>query len=116
VTTLGDARLALAAALSGVGVPVHDQAPQTLTAPCVVLYPGSPWRDPRGHVGFDITLYANPAGGNASALTRLEELADAVFTALHSAGVAPGEVARPTPETDGGVLATSIPVVLRMKP
>ena len=63
VTALGEARTAVDAALASVGVPVYAQPPQTVTAPCVVLVPGSPWITRRGHVTIDVWLTPTPRAG-----------------------------------------------------
>ncbi len=101
------------AALGGVGVPVHPYPPQSLSAPCVVITPGSPWIVPRGHVTLEIVGYANSAGGPDAALTRLEDLVEKIRIALFSAQLAPQDTAQPVQETDAGVISAATPVTLR---
>ena len=113
MSALGDARVEVAAALIAVGVPVHDQPPATLQPPCVVVVPGSPWIVPRGAVTFDVLAYANPSGGNSTALTRLEDLVEAIRGGLWAAGLAPGETQPPEFNPDSGALSASTPVTLR---
>jgi len=113
VTALGDARTHVAAALAGVGVPVHDQPPQTVSPPCVVVIPGSPWIAPRGHVRLDVVAYANPAGGNASALTALEGLVEAVRAGLNAAQIVYGDTDPPEVEAQAGVLSALTPATIR---
>ena len=113
MTALGDARSAVAAALAQVGVPVHPHPPQTLNAPCVVIVPGSPWIQPRGTVTLDLVAYANPAGGNTPAVTRLEDLIEAIRDGLWNAGLAPGDTDQPRSDNDAGVLYCTTPVTLR---
>jgi hypothetical protein len=113
MTALGDARGAVAAALAGLQVPVHEQPPQTVQPPCVVVLPGSPWIAPRGHVTLDVVAYANPAGGNATALTVLEQLVENIRAALYAAGLAPGDTDTPRTEIDAGVLSARTPTTLR---
>lgn len=113
MTALAGARQTVAAALAVVGVPVHDQPPGSLQAPCVVIIPGSPWIAPRGQVTLEIQAYANPAGGNHTALTRLEDLIEAIRGGLWAAGLAPGETDPPRSDPDNGVLYASTPVTLR---
>jgi hypothetical protein len=96
-------------------VPVHVYPSGPLTGPCVAVYPGSPWRDPFGHYGFDVVMYANPAGGNEPASARLEDLVDRVVAALAAVGVAPGSVEQPRTDSDAGLLSATMPVILRMK-
>jgi hypothetical protein len=81
----------------------------------VAIFPGSPWRDPVGHCGFDVVMYANPAGGNQPASARLEDMIDRVVAALALAGIAPGDVEQPRTDSDAGLLSATMPVVLRMK-
>jgi hypothetical protein len=92
---------------------VFDQPPQALQPPCVVLLPGSPWITPRGAVHLDVVAYANPAAGNASALTRLEELVEAVRGGLFANGLAPGDTDQPTTGPDAGVLSARTPTTVR---
>jgi hypothetical protein len=113
VTALGDARQAVAASLADVGAPVFDQPPGSLQPPCVVLLPGQPWIVPRGGVTLDVVAYANPAGGNSTALTVLEGLIEAVRGALWAHGLAPGETGQPIFDPDAGVLSASTPVTIR---
>jgi len=116
VTALGDARVAvkaaLAATLNGMGVPVFDQPPGSLQPPCVVLLPGQPWIVPRGQVTLDVVAYANPAAGNQTALTRLEELVEGVRGALWDHGLAPGETGRPESDPEAGTLSATTPVTI----
>lgn len=113
MTALGDARAAVAAALASSGVPVHDQPPQALQAPCIAVLPGSPWIEPRGHVNLDVVAYANPAAGNSAALTKLEELVEAVRAGLNSAAIRYGNTEPPTTEIDAGVLSARTPTTYR---
>lgn len=112
---LTGARERVAAALASVSVPVHDHPPgSTPTAPCVVLLPGTPWIQPKGHVTLDVLCYANPAGGNTAALDRLESLVHEVRDALYSAALAAGDVSPPRGDSSPGVLSCSMPVTLRV--
>lgn len=113
MSALSDARTAVEAALAGIGVPVHVVPPGALRAPCVVLEAGSPWIEPRGHVHLELVAYASPAGGNLSALDRLENLIEAIRNALWAAGLAPGDTAQPVAESDNGSLSASTSVIVR---
>jgi len=113
VSALGGARLAVAAALADVGVPVFDQPPGSLQPPCVVLLPGQPWIASRGHVTLDVVAYANPAGGNSTSLTVLEDIIEAVREALARAVLPYGETDPPTFDPDAGALSARTPVTLR---
>jgi len=113
VTALGDARIAVAAALADVGVPVHPAPPQALQPPCVVLLPGSPWIEPRGHVNLDVVVYANPSGGNASAIAVLEQIVERVRAALHAATIVYGNTEPPATELEAGVLSARTPTRTR---
>jgi hypothetical protein len=115
VTALGQARERVAGALTGLGVPVHDQPPNSLQPPCVVVLPGDPWLDASGHASLEVVAYANPAGGNASALTRLEELVEALRGALRAAGLGHGDSSRPQANPDGAVLSSTTPVTLLVR-
>lgn len=104
----------VAAALAGISVTVHDQPPATPVPPCVVLLPGNPWIQPKGHVTWDVVCQANPAGGNSTALDRLEALVHEVREALYAAALAAGNVEPPRADPTGGVLSASMPVTLRV--
>jgi hypothetical protein len=63
---------------------------------------------------LEVALYGQPAGGNQSALERLEQLAEDVRSRLHAARIAPGDTDPPTVDPDANVLTTSTPVTVRM--
>jgi hypothetical protein len=111
---LTGARTRVADALAGITVPVHSQPPATPNPPCVVLLPGTPWIQPKGHVTIDVVCHANPAGGNAPALDRLEALVHEVREALYAAQLAAGDVTPPEMTTLAGALSCSMPVTLRV--
>lgn len=113
MSALSRAREAVALALADIGVPVHDQPPQSLQPPCVVLLPGDPWITPRGAVHLEAAAYTNPAAGNAAALTRLEDIVEAIREALWAAGLAPGDTGAPVPDPEAGTLSARTPVTLR---
>jgi hypothetical protein len=115
VTALGRARGVVAGALTDLGVPVHDQPPDTLQPPCVVVLPGGPWLDAAGHAALEVVAYANPAGGNSSALTKLEELIEAVRGALRAGGIGVHDTDRPQANPDGGVLSATTHVTLMVR-
>ncbi len=111
MSAIGDARNAVQAALGGLGVPVHPFPPGSVSGPCVVIQAGSPWITPRGLVALELVAYASPSGGNAPAITRLENLTEAIREALWSAGLAPGDT--DTPVADGESLSATTSVTLR---
>jgi hypothetical protein len=113
VSALGDARAKVVAALASVGVPVFGQPPGALQPPAVVLLPGGPWIAPRGQVTLEVVCYANPAAGNTSALTQLEDMVEAVRGALWAAGLAPGDTDRPVTDSEAGALSALTAVTLR---
>ena len=109
------ARTRVADALTGVGVPVFDQPPGSPPQPPhVLIVPGNPWIAPGGHVTLEVVCVANPAGGNAAALDRLEQLVHAVREALYAGQLAAGTVDPPTVDSTAGVLSCSMPVILRV--
>lgn len=81
--------------------------------PCLVLIPGRPWIQPRGHVTLEIVAHANPASGNTNALADLEGLVEAVRNGLWAAGLAPGDTDPPEVNPDAGTLSTRTPVTVR---
>ena len=113
MTALGEARTAVHAALASVGVPVYAQPPQTVTAPCVVLVPGALWITRRGQVTIDVLAAAVPAGGNASALDRLEHLVEAVRDGLWTHQLAADDTQPPTSDTNADTSSCRTPVTLR---
>jgi pimeloyl-ACP methyl ester carboxylesterase len=113
MTALGDARAKVAAALVTVGVPVFAQPPGSLQPPCIVLIPGSPWIAPRGRVTLDVVAYANPAGGNSTALDKLEDLVERLRFDLAVAELPYGDTDPPTFDPDSGWLSARTATNLR---
>lgn len=114
MNSLTEARAFVAGALAGIGVPVHDQPPSPIGPPCVVLFPGTPWLAPRGHVTFDLVCYANTTAGTPNALDRLETIVHAARDALYAAALSAGDVDPPRTDPLTGALSCSMPVTLRV--
>lgn len=106
-------RVISALAPADLGVPIHPAPPPTLTAPCVVITPGTDWIVPGGRVGLEVIIYAPAVGGTAAALARLEETIAAVRDALYAAALAPGVTVAPNPSDTGQTLTAVIPVSFR---
>lgn len=119
-TTL--ARQHVAAALTGLGVPVHPEPPETVAGVCIVLVPGEPWAVRRGLAGswtvvVDVVILV-PIQGGRTMLARLESLA-------HAAAAVPA-LRRPVGVPDlpqvqrqqwgqGEYLAATIPTVVHIR-
>ena len=95
-------RNAIAASLTAAGRVVLAYPAENITAPALVLVPGSPYLTPqviggankRVNIRFDLTAIVN-AADNQAALANLENLMLATFTAL-PAGVVIGSWSQPT--------------------
>jgi len=111
---LQEAREAVGAALGPVSVPVHTFPPTSVSAPCVVLLPGSPWITPRGQVAMEVTCFASLALGNGPAQVRLEDLATEVGDALKAGGIPHGDLTPPIADTTAGLLSATYSVTLRI--
>lgn len=113
---LTDVRQLVAGVLKAadLGVPVHTYPPGSVVGPCVVLYAGSPWLTPRGHVAINVTCYAATTT-NQGALARLEQLCWDVQTALAAAGnVGWGELSEPRTDTTSQLTSATIQTVTRL--
>lgn len=107
------ARAHLAAALAGLGIPVHAYPPGTLTAPAAVIEWGSPLVTPttssRDLVGLEVHISTSSAAGRSS-VERIEDLVDAAVAALvTAAGIRVDPVPEPT-SLDSGTHKAVIPV------
>jgi len=80
-----------------------------------VVLPGSPWLDAAGHAALEVAAYANPAAGNSTALTNLEDLIEQVRFALRAAGIGVHDTDRPQTNPDGGVLSATTHVSLMVR-
>ena len=95
-------RNAIASSLAAAGRVVLAYPAENITAPALVLVPGSPYLTPqviggankRVNIRFDLTAIVN-AADNQAALANLENLMLATFTAL-PAGVVIGSWSQPT--------------------
>ena len=95
-------RNALAASLAAAGRVVLAYPAENITAPALVLVPGSPYLEPqviggankRVNMRFDLTAIVN-AADNQAALANIEALMLATFTAL-PANVTIGSWSQPT--------------------
>lgn len=112
VSLLTEARQTVAAALAGVGVPVHAAPPPTLAAPCVVIAPGADWVAAR-EINLDVIVVGNASGGSEATLARLEATVTAVREALWSAQIQTFPTAAPTPSDAGQTMSATVPVRLR---
>jgi len=113
VSALAGVRAYVAAALSGVDVSVHTYPPATVSPPCVVLVPGSPYLDPgtgwgSATVALDVRIMVNSAAGATSA-QRMDDLIDTVVAALLAAQVQVQSVPPPTADPDSSTLVVDIP-------
>ena len=116
---LAGVRAAIATALSGLGVPVHTYPPGTVSPPCVLLVPGSPYLDPgtgwgTSEVGIDVRIVVNASAG-PDAMERLDALVDAAVAALVTAKVGVQSVGAPTTSDDSGVVVADIPTLTAWK-
>lgn len=106
-----DAREHVAALLTAAGVPAQPYPPATLTPPCAVLLPGSPYLTPAQlggvTVGLEVRLVVTAAGPDAPAA--LDALTEAAARALAAAGVPTGPVPAPVADADAGYLSLTIP-------
>jgi hypothetical protein len=106
-------RAHVATALASLGVPVWTYPEGSVQPPCVLLLPGSPYRDPTAAwtsttVGIDVRIVvADGAGLNAQAT--LDALLDAACAALISANVEVGPVPAPIPEPEQAAITCDIP-------
>jgi hypothetical protein len=64
-------------------------------------------------VNLDVVAYANPAGGNATALTVLEGIVENVRAGLNAGQIRYGNTEPPATEIDAGVLSARTPTVYR---
>lgn len=100
----------LTAALADIGVPVLSP-PTAGTPPCVVLVPGSPWREPvaqgSDRVAVDVTLVTGSAPGQLRVLEDLEEAVRAALTA--ASGVLLQATDQPRIDSDMGHMSAVIP-------
>ena len=90
-TAIAGVRAHLATALATLGVTVHTYPEGAVQPPCVLLLPGSPYRDPgtawdQVTVGIDVRIVVNDGAGLGAQAT-LDALVDAACDALASAGV-----------------------------
>lgn len=108
-TTLTQARLVLAEALAGLGIPVHAGEAATAAPPCVLVVPSGPWVTPRGHTTWDVVAVVSAATGWAS----LEPHVEAIRAALWAAGLAPGDTDQPITDNDVGTISARTEVSLR---
>lgn len=110
---LSEVRTHIAAALADLGVPVHLYPPGAVSAPCVVLRPGSPYLDPGAAwgsrtVAIDVRIIATAAAGQDST-TRLDDLIDAAVPALLAATVQVGPIPAPDYSDETSLLTVDIP-------
>lgn len=109
---IGDARNVLAAAVAGVGVPVHPYPPATVPPPALVIIPGSTYLNGytlKGAVTFGLVILAVTLDSNPQAL---DELIWDTRAAVIAAGWAVGPIPAPTTDTANGILIARIPVTL----
>jgi len=111
VLTLGLVRWAVPTDLQGYNVQIFPSIPSTLQPPCVVIFPGSPWRTPTS-VTLDVRCYVALPQGGTTALASLEQLVEDVRRTLTVAGLHPSEVDRPQVNPDAHTLHADIPLTL----
>ena len=116
---LAGVRAAIAAALSGLGIPVHTYPPQTPGLPSCYLIPGSPYLDPgtawaTSSVGIDVRIRVNASSG-PDAMERLDALVDAAVAALIAAQIGVGAIGAPYTSEDSAVLVADIPTLTAWK-
>jgi hypothetical protein len=114
---IGQVRDHLAAALAEVGVPVYPRPAGAVPPPCVLLVPREPYVDPGAawgsrSVGLDVRLVV---GDSPDATAVLDDLIDAVVTALQSAATEVGTVPAPQPDEQQAVLVVDIPTTTNWK-
>lgn len=95
-----DARTAIKTALEATGFIVYSYPAETMSTPCIVLVPGSPYivinsigANPRLSGTFDVTLCV-AANDNQAALVNLETMISTVLANLPQ-GIAVGDFSQP---------------------
>jgi hypothetical protein len=120
---LTEARHHVAALLTGTGVTVHPEPPETVGGTCLVLAPGQPWASRKGLAGcwlvvVDITVLV-PVSGGRGMLARVEDLAVTVAT-TPGLRPAPGQplIARAVRQqwSGGDYFAATVAVVVEVVP
>ena len=112
-TALPGVRAHIASALSSIGVPVHTYPEGAVQPPCVLLLPGSPYRDPSTAwdsvtVGIDVRVIVSDGLG-LNAQSTLDALIDAVCDALTTNGTEVGPIGAPVQEPEQAAMTCDIP-------
>jgi hypothetical protein len=102
----------LVTALASLGVPVHGDDPGTLTPPCVVIRPGTPWKTARGHVSHDVICWASGVD-SVAAHRRLAQLLWDTEQACAVAGFGWGDAESPDYDQTSNTTRATITVTLR---
>ena len=110
---LAGVRAHIATALAGLGITVHTYPEGQVQPPCILLMPGSPYRDPSAAwdstaVGIDVRIIVNDGLG-LNAQATLDAYIDAACDALAAASVQVEAVGPPTPEPEQAALTCDIP-------
>lgn len=111
-----EARQLVADTLKPLGVAVSAYPPPTSVPPCVLILPGSPYRESHAltttRLRFELNVIVNATSGADSAAT-LDDLLDQTFALLRAAGVQLEDTWVERPESvDPGLLQASIPIVV----
>ena len=100
MSAITDARTSIKTALEATGYIVYSYPAETMSTPCIVLVPGSPYivvnsigSTPRLSGTFDVTLCV-AANDNQAALVNLETMISTVLSNLPS-GIAVGDFTQP---------------------
>jgi hypothetical protein len=102
----------LLTALGGLGVPVHGDDPGTLTPPCVVIRPGTPWKTARGHVNHEVTVWTSGVDPTA-ARRRLSQLLWDAEQAVAAAGFGWSDADTPDYDPQSQTIRATLTVTLR---
>lgn len=112
---IGEARQAVASALTAAGVTCQPYPPSAFTPPAALLYPGDPYVSGTQLRGSTVELRLRLVGTDAGpyAAQLLDARIDAALAALRAAGIPAGPVPSTTVEDQGGgYLFTDVPITV----
>ena len=118
-TAIAGVRAHIASALATLGIDIHTYPEGSVTPPCALLLPGSPYRDggvgwDAVNVGIDVRIVVADGFGLNSQAT-LDAYVDAACDALASASVEVGQVPSSVPDAEQAVLTCDIPTLTTWK-